>query len=350
MMKIIFIFSLFLLKLFITPIYCQNITVVNRLLVKDSLALGSSWIHCISDDSDMLHAGSNALANDAALKNYMSAALKAPVLTSSSRSDSLLSIDPLTRKYCMVPNPMEHNPSPNEVIEMMHIHPHILRFKYFRDMDWGPVAMEVVSSDGTINSMALTGESGMLFAFGRPPFTLKIDNINSFPDKAIGISLYKPRTEISPYVELSRTVLPGDTQTIVVDELTGGYDLYLGLIQASSSSMKKLIMRSETNNFMLGLLREYVWPGKTKDISVTTFGYGNSIEFWTIPFVKTQTGEYAMIWNNPSKYSTRTLTADIYINNVFYQTKTFTGKFSLPNDSTWNTIEVILKDPSEPMP
>ncbi len=350
MMKTILIFSLFLLKLFITPIYCQNVTVVNRLLVKDSLALGSNWIHCISDDSDMLHAGSNALANDAALKKYMSTALKVPVLTSISRSDSLLSIDPLTRKYNIVPNPMEHNLSPDEIIEMMHIHPHILRFKFDRDMDWGPVSMEAVSSDGTINSMTLTGESGMLFAFGRPPFALKIDNINSFPDKAINISLYKLRTEMSPYIELSRTVLPGDTQTIVVDELSGSYDLYLGLTQASSSPMKKLIMKSETKNYMLGLLREYVWPAKRKEVSVTSFGYGNSIEFWTIPFVKAQTGEYAMIWNNPSKYSTRTLTADIYINNTFYQTKTFTGKFSLPYDSTWNIIEVILKDPSDPMP
>ncbi|MBV8255016.1 MAG: hypothetical protein JO154_20615 [Chitinophaga sp.] len=315
--------------------------------MKDSLAIGNHWINNVADENEIVAGGSNVLANDAALKKYFANSMRLPGLTSISHADSLLTLDPVTRKYSMAPNITASNIDMDGIIDMLFVHPHVFTLSYDNYNAIDTILVEITSSDGALTPLLLTGSSGVKFVFGKPPFSLKSNYKNPLSNRSTIITLAKS-DEYDNFFgnEINRPVLPSDTQALFAEELTGRYQFYFNPSPNVSLSKKKLILKNNTLNYRLGVLSELAWPQRNRELSIQVINALDSIRIGATPVLTTQTGEKALLTTAVSKYSIRNLIAEIYVDNQLYQTKTFKEFFKIPYDKTWNTIEIILKDPT----
>ncbi|MFB6454423.1 hypothetical protein ACE38W_04060 [Chitinophaga sp. Hz27] len=345
MINRIIILSLLVVGFLVSNAYCQNTTVVNRLMVKDSLAIGNYWIANIARESELTTAGTNTLANDAALKEYLANSLKVPAMIGIPHADSLLTLDPVTREYKMTA--INNSVELDDIIDMLFIHPHAfaLRYDKFDYNATDTILVEITSADGRITPLSLTDNSGIKFVFGKPPFSLKMNYRNPFPNDLVNVVLVKdPNNGYDPF-EINRYTMPSDTEHIAAEGLTGIYQLNFGSpAWYDNLSRKELIFKNETRNYILSAFWESALPQTEKHFTIQIDNATPNVYIGATPLLTTQTGDKVILMGPKSKYSLRTLIAEIYVDNQLFKTQSFMESFNIPYDATWKTVEIILRD------
>ncbi|WP_147243469.1 hypothetical protein [Chitinophaga flava] len=166
-------------------VFAQSVLNVNRLIVKDSIAINGNWIRHFGNDNTMQHASDQSVSTSAAWKQYIDRATQ-PGKTS--RTDSMLTLIPTTGALALAPVPLM--PDFDDRLLVPPLFKLIIRPE--KDSMIGffdPITFTVTSSDGIVTPLVVRGnQPDVAFAKGRPPFKISCSFINNHPGKTIQLS------------------------------------------------------------------------------------------------------------------------------------------------------------------
>ncbi|RBL88902.1 hypothetical protein DF182_20345 [Chitinophaga flava] len=158
----------------------QQTIVTGGLQVKDSLSLKGQWINTIRDNPASPAGNDRTVSTAAVVKQYIDQHSTIPPVTTSSRMDSVLTLDANTRQPILVP--VAQGGAANTRTPFLQI-----AFRSFYGITQSTedsIRMEITSSDSIRTIFYFTPtENDMDFAFGKPPFTAYITWVNKDPDK-----------------------------------------------------------------------------------------------------------------------------------------------------------------------
>ncbi|MFB6454425.1 hypothetical protein ACE38W_04070 [Chitinophaga sp. Hz27] len=178
------------LMLLSSAVSAQSNATVNRLLVKDSMSIGGHWIKEIKSDSTMWGTHEGTISTDGAWKNHiLNTARNSPLNpVPGPPRDSALTIDPVTGKLAISAlkrftiqqsAALHRNPWLKVAMNPM--------LSVMRDViPEDSLQFECTSSDGVKTTISFHGGyPDWNYAKGNPPYTIKADWVNRYPDKFI---------------------------------------------------------------------------------------------------------------------------------------------------------------------
>ncbi|WP_212006510.1 hypothetical protein [Chitinophaga sp. HK235] len=169
-------------------VFAQSVLNVNRLIVKDSIAINGKWIRQFGNDSTMQRASDQSVSTSAAWKQYIDHNMKVTQPGKTSRTDSMLTLLPATRELALAP--VRVAPEFDSRLLLPPLFKLIMRPEEDSMVGFfDPITFNVTSSDGITTPIVVKGnQPDVAFAKGQPPFKLSCSFINNHPGQTIRLS------------------------------------------------------------------------------------------------------------------------------------------------------------------
>ncbi|RAJ75545.1 hypothetical protein CLV59_109159 [Chitinophaga dinghuensis] len=303
----------------------QTTVTANRVVIKDSLALDGKWIKRINNDSTLRTAGEQSVSTDGALKKY---------------------IDKVASGGGM---------SHEELIEA-HLNPSCLEvtfeygYKAIVDSS-NKITLNIESSDGvkTIYDVSNDFPLAILYAYGKPPFSLHTEIRNNTLDSMIGLHV-DARNKMQRYYIYDSNSMPGDTMRLNLSDLRGTVNISVNAFLPLSNQnffAARAIIKNLSKDHVIDLnvgssVGRYVYPGKVDN----ELHYLQDPNDFTIRCSAVRTAKYGDCYLSGLIYSDVRL--KVYKNGALVWNgilSAFSNDYaSVSIDASWKEYEIILED------